>query len=64
MTNPNIPLRHEPEQPSRLVTAPPGEAAAATTASAPKMAARNLEFYYDKFHALKTVSLDSRREAR
>jgi phosphate transport system ATP-binding protein len=24
----------------------------------PKMSARNLEFYYDKFHALKNVNLD------
>jgi phosphate transport system ATP-binding protein len=57
MTNPNIRLGMSPSAVA-LVTAPPGEAAAATTASAPKMAARNLEFYYDKFHALKTVSLD------
>jgi len=39
-----------------LITPAPG--APAATASAPKMAARNLDFYYDKFHALKNVSFD------
>src|SRR5215831_15846088 len=39
-----------------LITPAPG--APATTAAEPKMSARNLEFHYDKFHALKSVSLD------
>jgi len=62
MTSPNVPLANVPlgMSPSTvaLVTVPPGQAAAATTAAAPKMAAHNLQFYYDKFHALKNVSLD------
>jgi phosphate transport system ATP-binding protein len=37
-------------------TVGPNRAAAATTP--PKMSARNLDFYYDGFHALKSVSLD------
>jgi len=39
-----------------LITPTPG--APTTTAAEPKMSARNLEFHYDKFHALKNVSLD------
>ena len=54
MTSPNLPLLAKTGTVS-LVTPPPG---AAAVAAAPKMAARELNFYYDKFLALKNVNLD------
>ncbi len=58
MTSPNVPLSMHSSAIS-LITPPPGAGVASvTTAAAPKMSARNLDFYYDKFHALKNVSLD------
>ena len=58
MTNPNLPLVAQAGTVA-LVTPPPGvDAMSSTKATAPKMAARDLQFYYDKFHALKNVSLD------
>ncbi|MGN6519483.1 MAG: phosphate ABC transporter ATP-binding protein PstB [Dokdonella sp.] len=39
-------------------TAAPAAAAAPTTRARPKMAARNLDFYYDGFHALKGVNFE------
>jgi len=57
MTNPNIPLATTGSV--SLITPPPGTDAKATAAAAaPKMSAKGLDFYYDKFHALKNVSLD------
>ena len=57
MTNPNIPLATTGSV--SLITPPPSTDAKATTAAAaPKMSAKGLDFYYDKFHALKNVSLD------
>ena len=57
MTSPDLPLLAKTGTIS-LLTPPPGMPGAAATTAEPKMAARNLDFYYDKFHALKNVSLD------
>ena len=57
MTNPNIPLATTSSV--TLVTPPPGaDAKTGATAAPPKMSAQGLDFYYDKYHALKNVSLD------
>ncbi|MBS0516271.1 MAG: phosphate ABC transporter ATP-binding protein PstB [Proteobacteria bacterium] len=57
MTNPNIPLATASTV--SLIAAPPGaDAKAAAVASTPKMSAKGLDFYYDKFHALRNVNLD------
>ncbi|MBS0584228.1 MAG: phosphate ABC transporter ATP-binding protein PstB [Proteobacteria bacterium] len=48
----------DPVVTTTLITPPPGADAKAATTAAPKMSARGLDFYYDKFHALKNVSLD------
>ncbi|ATE71392.1 phosphate ABC transporter ATP-binding protein PstB [Lysobacter capsici] len=43
---------------ARLSVATPDRAAAVVGASPVKLAARGLDFYYDKFHALKSINLD------
>ena len=57
MTSPNLPLLAKTGTVS-LVTPPHGTEGATEVAAAPKMAARDLNFYYDKFLALKNVNLD------
>ncbi|ALN85192.1 phosphate ABC transporter, ATP-binding protein [Lysobacter capsici] len=43
---------------ARLSVATPDRAAAVVGASPVKLAARGLDFYYDKFHALKSINLE------
>ncbi|MBW8811300.1 MAG: ATP-binding cassette domain-containing protein, partial [Lysobacter sp.] len=43
---------------ARISVATPDRAAAVVGASPVKLAARGLDFYYDKFHALKSINLE------
>ncbi|RDZ28987.1 phosphate ABC transporter ATP-binding protein PstB [Lysobacter silvisoli] len=62
LRTPDLNLRNLDRTPAmndaRLNLATPERDAAATAAAPVKLAARGLDFYYDKFHALKSINLE------
>lgn len=57
LTTPNFP-RTPAMNDARISLATPERSAASTAAAPVKLAARGLDFYYDKFHALKSIHLE------